>query len=53
MSRAAKATGWTKMYWSQANTDPLYQRNLLNFRNNFIVLPTYEEGRGAIVSDNV
>jgi len=53
MARAAKASGWTKMYWSAANTDPLYQRNLINFRNNFIVLPTYEEARGAIVSDNV
>jgi len=53
MARAAKASGWTKMYFSAANTDPLYQRNLINFRNNFIVLPTYEEARGAIVSDNV
>jgi hypothetical protein len=53
MSRAAKAQGWTKMYYSLASTDPQNQRNLVNFRHNFIVLPTREEGRAAIISANV
>lgn len=52
MERAAKATGWTKMYYSEAKNDPTMQRNLVNFRHNFIVMPTREEARGAIVSAN-
>lgn len=53
LERAAKAQGWTKMYYSEAKTDPARQRNMMNFRHHFIVLPTREEGRGAIISDNV
>lgn len=53
LSRASKAAGWTKMYFSEAKNNPETQRNLINFRHNFIVLPTREEARGAIVSDNV
>ncbi len=53
VARAAKATGWTKMYYSEASTDPANQRNLVNFRHHFIVLPTQEDSRGAIVSANV
>jgi hypothetical protein len=53
LERAAKAEGWTKMYFSEAKADPQNQRNLVNFRHNYIVLPTREEARGAIVSDNV
>lgn len=49
MERAAKATGWTKMYYSAASTDPQNQRNLVNFRHYSIVLPTREEARGAII----
>lgn len=48
---ARKATGKTKMYWSDAKTDPLNQRNLVNFRNYFIALPSVNEAIGAIVSD--
>lgn len=48
--RCAKAVGWVKMYFSEAKTDTEYQRNLVNFRHHFIVLPTAEEARGAIVS---
>jgi hypothetical protein len=48
--RAAKANGWTKMYFSEAKTDTQNQRNLVNFRHNAIVLPTQEDGRGAILS---
>ena len=50
--RSAKATGWTKMYYSEASTDPASQRNLVNFRHHYIVLPTREDSRGAIVSAN-
>lgn len=53
LKRAGKATGWTKMYYSEAKSDPLTQRNLINFRHNAIVLPLREEARGAIVSANV
>lgn len=53
LERVAKAQGSTKMYYSTASTDPQYQRNLVNFRHYYIVMPTREEGRGAIVSDNV
>jgi hypothetical protein len=53
LERAAKAQGWTKMYYSEAKTDPARQRNMCNFRHHFIVMPTREEGRGAIISDNV
>lgn len=37
--RVFKATGSTKMYYSEASTDPLNQRNLVNFRHYFIALP--------------
>lgn len=53
VERAAKANGWTKMYYSAASTDPEYQRNKVNFRHNFIVMPKREDGRAAIVSANV
>ncbi|HMI04282.1 MAG TPA: hypothetical protein VK541_17470, partial [Pedobacter sp.] len=52
MDRAAKAMGWTKMYLSEAKNDTQFQRNLVNFRQYGIVLPTAEEQRGAIVSGN-
>jgi len=47
---ARKATGKTQMYFSDAKTDPLNQRNLINFRNYFIALPSINEAIGAIVS---
>ncbi|MBS2100704.1 hypothetical protein [Carboxylicivirga linearis] len=50
VARAAKATGWTKMYYSESSTDPDNQQNRVNFRHYFIVLPTQEDSRGAIVS---
>lgn len=37
--RVFKATGSTKMYYSEAGTDPEYQRNKVNFRHYFIVMP--------------
>lgn len=37
--RVFKATGSTKMYYSEAATDPEYQRNKINFRHMFICMP--------------
>jgi hypothetical protein len=37
--RVFKATGSTKMYYSEAVTDPEYQRNKINFRHYFICMP--------------
>ncbi len=49
--RVFKATGTTKMYYSEAATDPLNQRSLINFRHMFICLPKKSEALAAIVSD--
>lgn len=46
---ACKSKGSTKMYFSEAAHDPTNQRNLINFRHYFIVLPLRTEGIGAIV----
>jgi hypothetical protein len=53
LERVAKASGWVKMYYKKAETDPENQRNLMNFRHHYIVMPTREEGRGAIISAKV
>lgn len=50
LQRVAQANGFTKAYLSEAKNDPLYQRNLLNYRHYDLVLPTRVEGQGAIVS---
>jgi hypothetical protein len=49
--RMMKATGSTKMYYSEAKTDPATQQSLINFRHYFICLPLKSEAIGAIVSD--
>lgn len=51
-ARAAIARGWVKMYYQEAAKLPQTQRNEIAFRHNFIVLPTAEEARGAIISNN-
>ena len=48
--RVFKCTGSTKMYHSAAATDPLNQRNLINFRHYFLVLPKKSDAIGAIRS---
>lgn len=48
--KTGKALGKTLMYFSEAKTDPLTQRNLINFRNYFIALPLVTKGFAAIVS---
>lgn len=47
---ARKAAVPAKMYYSEAKTDPLNQRNLINFRNYNIVMPAQAREIGAIVS---
>lgn len=46
-----KATGTTTMYYSEAKTDPLNQRSLVNFRHYYIVLPKKKEAIAAIMSE--
>lgn len=49
-SLARKATGKTKMYWQDAETQPQTQVSTVAFRNYFIALPSINESIGAIVS---
>jgi len=51
--RAFKASGSTTMYYSEAKTDPLNQRSLVNFRHYFIVLPKKKDAMAAIMSGYV
>ena len=48
--RVFKATGSTKMYYSEAATDPQNQRSLINFRHYFICLFKKADAGAAIVS---
>lgn len=48
--RVFKATGSTKMYYSLATTDPLNQRNLIDYRHYFVVLPQKKDASVAIYS---
>lgn len=48
--RVFKATGSTKMYYSEAATDPEYQRNKINFRHYFICLPKKADAGAVMMS---
>ncbi len=48
--RVFKATGSTKMYYSEAANDPEYQRNKINFRHMFICMPKKADAGGVIRS---
>lgn len=48
--RMFKASGTTKMYYSEAKTDPDNHKNKINFETRHIVLPTKLEAIGAIYS---
>ena len=48
--RVFKATGSTKMYYSEAATDPEYQRNKINFRHMFIAMPKKQDAGVVIYS---
>ena len=50
VQRVFKATGSTKMYYSEASTDPEYQRNKINFRHYFVCLPKKADAGGVIRS---
>ena len=51
VQRVFKATGSTKMYYSEAGTDPEYQRNKINFRHYFICMPKKADAGVVIYSD--
>lgn len=51
--RVFKATGSTKMYYSDAQTDPLNKRNLISFTQRFVCLPKKADAFGAIYSASV
>lgn len=51
VQRAFKATGSTRMYYSEAGTDPEYQRNKINFRHYFICMPKKMDAGAVIYSD--
>lgn len=48
--RMFKANAETTMYYSEAKTDPQYQRNTINFRHYFVAMPKTEDAIGAIYS---
>ncbi len=48
--RMMRADGTTKMYYSEASTDPQNQQSLVNFRHYSICLPLKKAAIGAIVS---
>lgn len=48
--RVFKATGSTKMYYSESATDPLNQRSLINFRHYFICLFKKQDAGAVMMS---
>lgn len=48
--RVFKATGSTRMYFSEASTDPQHQRNLINYRHYFIAMPKKEDAAAVMMS---
>lgn len=48
--RVFLANGTTKMYYQEAEGDPLNQRNIVSFRNYFVCVPKMAEAYAAIVS---
>ena len=48
--RVFKATGSTKMYYSEAATDPEYQRNKINFRHYFLCMPKKADAGCVLMS---
>ena len=47
--RVFKATGSTKMYYSEAQGDPEYQRNKINFRHYFLCMPKKSDAGVVII----
>lgn len=50
VKRMFKASGTTKMYYSEAKNSPTTQESMVNFRHYFIVLPKKQEAIAAIAS---
>ena len=50
-NRVFKATGSTKMYFSEASTDPGSQTNKINFRHYFIAMPKKADAGVTMMSD--
>lgn len=48
--RVFKATGTTRMYYSEASTDPQHQRSLINFSHRFICMPKKADAGVVITS---
>lgn len=48
--RVFKATGSTKMYYSESSTDPEYQQNKINFRHYFICMPKKTDAGAVMMS---
>lgn len=48
--RVFKATGSTKMYYSEAATDPTNQQNLIDYRHYFVCLPKKEDAGVVIIN---
>lgn len=48
--RVFKATGSTKMYYSEASTDPQNQRSLINFRHYYLCMPKKADAGVVMVS---
>lgn len=50
--RVFKATGSTTMYFSEAKTNPEYQRSLVSFKHHFICMPKKADACVAIYSEH-
>lgn len=48
--RVFKATGSTKMYYSESKNDPQNQRNLINFRHYFVCMPKKNDAGVVMMS---
>ena len=48
--RVFKASGSTKMYYSEASTDPQNQRSLINFRHYYLCMPKKADAGVVMVS---
>lgn len=50
--RVFKCTGSTKMYFSEAKSDPQHQQNLINFRHYFLAMPKKQDAGVVMMSDH-
>jgi hypothetical protein len=50
VDRMFKASGSTKMYYTEAVNSPTMQESTMNFRHYYVVLPKKQEAIGAIAS---